>query len=245
MARKGYGTGPFPSPTLVLSGARGHLPDTGTTGGSNMESTSERGGWVYVAGGLGAVVVSAAILFSFFTSGGGYDNTAAGLIEYAKGHSADLWTQQIIALVTPLLIGLFVAGLWARIRTAAEAYRALAMIGGTLFIAFLATGLTLWAAPLLSADELTDAAAAAYLGYDDAGWVLLGMSGVSIATMIVGVSLAARELRLVPTWAVWVSVALGVISLATVAAVGIFAWTLWLILAGGWLVITRNRHAAV
>ena len=196
-------------------------------------------------GGLGAIAIPVVILVSFFTSDDDYDDTAEGLIGYAEGHQSDIWLQQIVALAAPLLIGFFLASLWGRLRASTEAYRVLTVIGGTLFIAFLAIGLTLWSAPLLSPDELTSAAAEAYLGYDDVGWVLLGLGGISIGVMIIGVSLAALELGIVPTWVGWVSVALGVVSFATVTAIGIFAWTLWLIAAGGFVLVRRDRTAPV
>lgn len=197
-----------------------------------------------MVGGIGAIAIPLALLFSFFSSDDDYDNTAAGLIGYAKGHETDLWVQQITALATPLLIGFFIASLWARLRAATDAYRGLTVIGGTLFIAFFTMGLTLWAAPLLSADELTDAAAEAYLGYDDVGWVLIALGGISIGAMIIGASLAALELGIIPKWAGWVSIALGVISLATVVAIGIFAWTLWLIAAGCYVLLSRDRTSS-
>lgn len=203
---------------------------------------SGRVGWLHKLGAIGAILVPAGLVVSFFTSGDSGE-TGAELIAYAKDNATDLWLLQILALVAPLLIGFFVASLWVRLRAANEAYRALTAIGGTLFIAFLSVGLTLWAAPLLSSDELTTAGAEAYLGYDDAGWVLLGLGGVSIATMIIGVSLAALDLGLLPKWAGWVSLALGVVSLATIAAVGIFAWSIWLIAAGAFLLFGRERSA--
>ena len=207
---------------------------------STVEAVQSRARWVEVLGGLGAVLVPLALLFNFFTADDDYDNTAAGLIAYAKGHEGDIWFQQVVALVVPLLIGAFVAALWVRLRAAAEAYRGMTLIGGTLFIAFFSTGMTLWAAPLLSADELTDAAAEAYLGYDDVGWVLLALGGISIGVMILGATLAALELGLIPKWAGWVGVALGVISFATLAAVGIFAWVIWLVVAGALVLIRRD-----
>ena len=152
-------------------------------------------------GSVGAIAIPLAILFSFFTSDDDYEDTAAGLIGYAKGHESDIWLQQIVALAAPLLIGLFLASLWGRLRGSTEAYRVLTVIGGTLFVAFFAVGITLWSAPLLSPDEPTDAGAEAYLGFDDVGWVLLALSGISIGVMIVGVSLAALELGIVPRWA--------------------------------------------
>ena len=180
------------------------------------------------------------MLFSFFTSDDSGD-TATELITYAKDHTTDAWVLQIIALTAPFLIGVFVASLRVRLRAANEAYQALTVIGGTLFVAFLGVGLTLWAAPLLSPDELTTAGADAYLAFDDVGWVLLGMGGISIGAMIIGVSLAALDLGLVPKWAGWVSVLLGVVSLATIVAVGIFAWAVWLIAAGLFLLLGHGR----
>ena len=67
------------------------------------------------------------------------------------------------------------------------------------------------------------------------------MVGISIGAMIIGVSLAALDLGLVPKWAGWVSVLLGVVSLATIVAVGIFAWAAWLIAAGLFLLLGRGR----
>ena len=63
--------------------------------------------------------------------------------------------------------------------------------------------------------------------------------------MIIGVSLAALELELVPKWAGWVSLAFGVVSFATLAAIGIFAWVIWLVAAGCFTLFTRERTAPV
>jgi hypothetical protein len=203
---------------------------------------SGRVGWIRVLGAIGAILLPLAVLYGII-AGDESGETGAELIAYAEDNAADLWFMQIVALLAPLLIGLFVASLWVRLRLANEAFRALTLIGGTLFIAFFSTGLTLWAAPLLSSDELTEAGAEAYLGYDDAGWVLLGLAGVSIGTMIIAVSLAALDHGWVPKWAGWVSLALGVVSLATFAAIGFFAWAVWLIAAGCFLLLGRDRVA--
>lgn len=208
-----------------------------------MDSSSPtvgRAGWLHTLGAIGAVAVPLALLFAFFTSSDTGD-TAEELIAYARDNESEAWLLQILALVAPLLIGVFVASLWVRLRAANGLYQAMTVIGGTLFLAFLGVGLTLWAAPLLSSDELTTAGAEAYLAFDDAGWVLLALSGVSVGTMIIGVSLAALELGLVPKWAGWASLALGVVSLATMVAIGIFAWAVWLLAAGLFLLFGRNR----
>jgi hypothetical protein len=201
---------------------------------------SDQVGWIRSLGAIGAIALPLAVLFGLII-GDDSGDTAAELIAFAEDNSGELWFQQIVALLTPLLIGFLVASLWAWLRQANEVFRALTLIGGTLFIAFFSTGLTLWAAPLLSSDELTSAGAEAYLGYDDVGWVLLGLAGISIGTMIIGVSLAALAHGWVPKWAGWVSLALGVLSLATFVAIGFFAWAIWLVATGLFLLFGRNR----
>ena len=209
---------------------------------SHSEDT--RGRWIHPAGAVGAILIALAMLYSFLTASDSGE-TAADLIAFAKDNQGEIWTTQLIALAAPMLIGLFVASLWMRLRGASEGYRALVLLGGTLFVAFLATGLTLWSAPLFETDALSVNAAEAYLAFDDAGWVLLGLSGVSIGAMIVGASLAALELGWLPKWAGWVGVALGVLSLATVMAIGFFAWAIWLIAAGVWTLWRGTRSAQV
>jgi hypothetical protein len=208
-----------------------------------MHASASRSGWIDIAGAVGAILVPAAILVSFLTSSDS-GSTAAELIAYAKDKQTEIWWLQVVGLTAPLLIGLFVASLWARLRDAGDGYRALTLVGGTLFIAFLSTATTLWAAPLIDTDGLTPAGAAGYLVFDDAGWVLLGIAGISIGVMIIGVSLAAMEHGWLPTWAGWVSLLLGVVSFASIVAVGIFAWAIWLIAAGVYLLLEGRRTVA-
>lgn len=208
-----------------------------------MVTRSGRAGWIHTLGAIGAIVVPAALLVSFFTSADTGD-TPSELIAYAEGNTIEVWWLQVTALLAPLLLGLFFASIWLRLRAASEVYRAMALIGGTLFIAFLSTGLTLWAAPLIAKEDVTEGGAEAYLMFDDAGWVLLGLAGISIAVAIVGVSLAAIEHGWLPKWGGWVSLALGVLALATIAAVGIFAWAAWLLAAGVFLLFRGERTFA-
>jgi hypothetical protein len=192
-----------------------------------------------MVGALGAILLPAALLISFFTSSDTGD-TGAELIAYVDDNTTEIWWLQLTALAAPILIGLFVVSLWSRLRDSREVYRAMTVLGGTLFIAFFSTALTIWAAPLIDDDSLTPAGAEGYLMFDDAGWVLLGLAGISIAVLIVGASLAALEHGWVPKWAGWVGVLLGIVSLGTVVAVGIFAWSIWLIAAGVYLLLEKR-----
>jgi hypothetical protein len=201
------------------------------------------GAWLDPVGAVGAIVFALVMLYAFLAAGDTGD-TAAELIAFAKDNPSESWTLQLAGLAAPVLIGALVVSVWGRLRGASDVYRALVLVGGTLFIALFAVAMTIWAAPLLSADELTTAGAEAYLAFDDAGWVLLGTAGVGLGTMIVAASLGALELGLMPAWACWVSLVLGVASLATVVAVGFFGWTLWLLGAGVWLLVTGRRAPA-
>lgn len=71
--------------------------------------------------------------------------------------------------------------------------------------------------------------------------MLLGLGGVSIAVMIIAVSLVALAGRWVPVWAGWISLVLGVVALATIVAVGIFAWAALLLAAGVVLLLSPPR----
>lgn len=77
--------------------------------------TVDRAGWLHTLGAIGAVAVPLALLFSFFTSSDTGD-TAEELIAYARDNESEAWLLQILALVAPLLIGVFVASLWVRLR---------------------------------------------------------------------------------------------------------------------------------
>ena len=185
----------------------------------------------------------ALLLFATFVTSGDSGDTSAELIAYAKDNDAEIWALQIVALICPLLIGFFIASLCMRLHAANDPLWAPTLLGGTLFIAFLATGFTIWASPLIENETLTDAGAQAYLMYDDVGWVLLGLSGISIGVAIISVSLAALRHGWVPKWAGWISFALGVLSSATVVFVGMFGGRLiWFLAAGVVLLRTRGER---
>ncbi len=58
--------------------------------------------------------------------------------------------------------------------------------------------------------------------------------------MAIAASLGAMRTGWVPTWAGWIGVFLGIVSLATFAYVGAFGWFLWIGLASIWMLV-RSR----
>jgi hypothetical protein len=197
---------------------------------STLDSTSYRPSWLERFAPLGGIIFAVWVLVGFFTSDD-YDDTPQSVIAYADSDETNLWLMAALGLATPLLVGWFVAGLAARLRAADPLLRTLVVVGGSVFIALVSVGVTIWSAPLLD-DSLDETSAATYLLLDDFGWVIIGAGGVAMGVLIVAASLAALRLGWVPSWLGWLSVAFGVVAFASVAAVGLFAWIAWLIIAG-------------
>jgi hypothetical protein len=80
---------------------------------------------------------------------------------------------------------------------------------------------------------------------DDAGYVMHATGGAGAAAMIIAATLALMRARLIPTWAGWVGIVLGILALASIiffpqAAIGI-----WLLAVSGWLFVRSPRDATV
>lgn len=191
---------------------------------------------------LGGLLFAVWMLVGFFTSDD-YEDTPESVLAYAESDEASIASMQILALATPLLVGLFLAGVLGRLRIVDDVLRTLAIVGVTLFIAFVSIGLTLWNGPLLD-DSLEEAGPETYLALDDTGWILLGTGGVSIGVAIVAVSLALLQQAWAPRWVGIVSLVLGVVSFLTVLGVGFFAWALWLVAASLYLVLRPEAPRA-
>lgn len=206
---------------------------------ATLDSTSYRPTWLERFAPLGGIVFAVWVLVGFFTSDD-YEDTPASVVAYADADETNLWLMALLGLATPLLLGWFVAGLAARLRTADPIFRALVVFGGAVATALIAVGVTIWSAPLLD-DTLNETTASTYLLLDDFGWVIIGTGGVAMGMMIIGASLAALRLGWVPAWLGWLSVAFGVVAFASVAAVGLFAWLAWLIVAGVLMLFRGDR----
>jgi len=122
----------------------------------------------------------------------------------------------------------------------------LTLIGGVGFMLLFFVAMAIWSAPLVDIPENRSdalAQAQAFLHNDDIGWVILGGSGVCAGLMILAVSSAAMRARKLPSWVGWLSVFLGIVSLGTVAFVGIFAWLAWIGLASIGMLLAARRPA--
>lgn len=199
---------------------------------------------------LGGLLFVAVALFSFLSpSGDGPGDTAEEVVSYANEKSGWNDLALIFALLSLILLGWFVSGLYARLRRVeAGGCSVMALVGGVAFTVLFFAAMTIWTAPLIELDDesasVQTAQAETYLAIDDVGWVLLGGSGIGAGLMIIGASLAALRATLVPAWAGWIGVALGVIALATIAFVGLFAWLAWLLIASVGMLIPSVRPAS-
>jgi hypothetical protein len=214
---------------------------------ATLDSTPYSPSWLERLAPLAGIILAVWVLVGFFTSDD-YEDTPASVVAYADADEKNLWLMAVLGLATPLLLGWFVAGLASRLRTADSMFRAMVVFGGAVATALITVGVTIWSAPLLD-DTLDESTAATYLLLDDFGWVIIGAGGVAMGIMIIGASLAALQLGWVPKWLGWLSVAFGVVAFASVAAVGLFAWLAWLIVAGVLMLVrgglgSPSRHTA-
>ncbi len=170
-------------------------------------------------------------------------DTPAEVVANAKDEQTWLVITAILGLVMLIMIVWFVSGLAARVSRIAGTAEVLAVgIAGAAFTVLNITSLMIWVGPLVDIeDDMARALiqAEAYLMIDDAGWMLLGASGVAVGVMIIVASLATRASAAVPSWLTWLGVLAGVLSLATVAFFGIFAWLAWIAVASILLLVRR------
>jgi hypothetical protein len=184
-------------------------------------------------GGLAFVAGFVALIISIGEPG----DTPAEVIAYAESHSGRLDAMALFALLSLLLLGWFVGGLHVRLLAVGARLEAtFALAAGAAFALIFFVTMMIWHAPLLELDDegpanLKTSQAETFLGIEDIGWFTLAGAGVSAGVMIMAASLGARRGGLVPAWAAWVGVALGIASLATVAFFGLIAWLLWILVA--------------
>jgi hypothetical protein len=82
---------------------------------------------------------------------------------------------------------------------------------------------------------------------DDVAWVLHASGGAGLATMIIASSVAALRMRAVPTWAAWLSIVVGILSLALVVFFPWFLAAIWILVVsiGLFLGASRAPRAAI
>lgn len=76
---------------------------------------------------------------------------------------------------------------------------------------------------------------------DDVGWVMHATGALGLAAMIIAASLAFMWSGVWPTWAGWLGVAAGVLSLASVAFFPQFLFLLWILIVS--IVMLRRPHS--
>jgi hypothetical protein len=203
-----------------------------------------RPGWTRLLGPLAGLGLVAGLIMLFVSpASDDTGETPAEVVAYASSHQG--WNVAILlfGVLSVGLGGMFVAGLHARLRAVAtETEGALVLIGGIAFTLCFAFCWIFWTAPLddMPSDSARALAQAeAYLGLDDIGWFLLACAGVAAALMIVPASLAAIRSGL-PAWLGWLGVVAGILSLGTVAFLGMFAWLAWIAAASIVMLVARR-----
>lgn len=209
------------------------------------------GSWIVRWSPLGGLVfVVGAVILAFTPALEGPGDTPAEVVAFAEDNEFWTGTLAIFSLASLLLLGWFVAGLALRLREAgASSEAAVALVGGVTFVVLSFIAFTIFTAPLFGITEDNTSAerlsiASTLMNIDDIGWVVLGGSGVGAGLMAIAASLGALRTRSAPAWASWIGVLLGVLSLATIAFVGVFGWLLWIGLTSlGMLFYRRPRES--
>jgi hypothetical protein len=206
--------------------------------GPNAVTRSWLERWSPIAG---IVFVVAGVALALTPAGDGPGETASEVVAYARGNEGWLELSLLFSLLSLLLLGWFVSGLFTKVRELGSRIEAvLTLVGGLLLTLLFFVATTTWAAPIVDLPEGVAALdqASTYLAIDDFGWIALGGSGVGAGLMAIAASLAALRTAYVPAWAGWLGVALGVAAFATIAFVGLFAWLAWIVLAS--IVLLRS-----
>lgn len=79
---------------------------------------------------------------------------------------------------------------------------------------------------------------------DDASWVLHASGGAGLAAMIVAASLAAVRARAVPTWAGWLGIVVGILSLGLLIFFPWFLAAIWILVVSIGMFLRAGRAPA-
>jgi hypothetical protein len=212
-------------------------------------AASRRYGWLDLTAPLGGLLFVAFVVVLIIT-GEGPGDTAEEVIAYAEDKSGAIDALGLFSLLSLIFLGAFLGGLFVRLQAVGARVEAtFALAAGAAFAVLFFVAMMLWYAPLIELDAeesaaLQTAQAETYLGLEDIGWFTLGGGGVAAGLMIIVASIGARRGGLVPAWAGWVGVALGIVGLATVTFIGILAWLLWIVLASILMLWPKRATAA-
>jgi hypothetical protein len=78
---------------------------------------------------------------------------------------------------------------------------------------------------------------------DDSGWVIHAAGAAGLAAMIIATSLAFMWARNWPSWAGWLGVVVGILTLASVAFIPQFLFLLWILIVSVLLFVRPTRYA--
>jgi hypothetical protein len=195
---------------------------------------TQRSRWLDLTAPLGGLLFVAFVVVLIIT-GEGPGDTPAEVIAYAEDNAGGIGALGVFSLLSLIFLGAFVGGLFVRLQAVgARSEATFALAAGAVFAVLFFVAMMVWYGPLIELDAEESAAvqttqAETYLGFEDIGWFMLGGAGVAAGLMIIVASIGARRGGLVPAWASWIGVALGIVGLATVTFIGILAWLLWLL----------------
>lgn len=212
---------------------------------------SRRPGLIQWAGLAAIAYVALYVLGAILSFGGQPDTSSAPekVVSYYRdsGHRDRIAFGWVLVLVGVFFFLWFLAGL-RQVVGRLDGYGLLALlttIGGTVYAALaLVAASVATAIKTMSDDTYQDRVYPELIhAADDAAYVLHSAGGVGAGAMMVAASLAALRARVVPAWAGWVGIVLGVAAIFSIAFFPQIGIALWLVVAGALLFRWREPRA--
>lgn len=217
------------------------------------ESASARGrGLVRWAGLAGIAYVVLFIIGAILSYGGGQPDTSAApdeLISYYgdSGHRDTIILGWILVLLGLFFLLWFVAGLREAVgRLDGNGLLAvLTTIGGAVYAALALAAVSVNTAIKTMSDDTFQNTVYPELIHaaDDTAYVLHSAGGIGAGAMMIAASLAALRARVLPAWAGWLGILLGIAALFSIFFLPQIGIAVWLVVAGVLLFRSRERHS--
>jgi hypothetical protein len=215
------------------------------------QASTRRPGLGQWAGLAGIVYVVLFVIGAILSYGGGQPDTGSApdeLISYYgdSGHRDKILLGWILVLLGVFFLLWFVAGLRQAVgRLDGNGLLAvLTTIGGAVYAALALAAVSVNAAiKTMSDDTFQDTVYPELIhAADDTAYVLHSAGGIGAAAMMIAASLAALRARVLPAWAGWLGILLGIAAVFSIFFFPQIGIAIWLVVAGVILFRSRERH---
>jgi hypothetical protein len=215
------------------------------------QASTRRPGLAQWAGLAGIVYVVLFVIGAILSYGGGQPDTGSApdeLISYYgdSGHRDKILLGWILVLLGVFFLLWFVAGLRQAVgRLDGNGLLAvLTTIGGAVYAALALAAVSVNAAiKTMSDDTFQDTVYPELIhAADDTAYVLHSAGGIGAGAMMIAASLAALRARVLPAWAGWLGILLGIAAVFSIFFFPQIGIAIWLVVAGVIHFLSPDRH---